>query len=316
MKKDYYQILGVLDDAEDIVIRAAYRALSQRYHPDKLESNAKDANIRMAEINEAYGVLSDSSKRKKYDETRECHKFGSDLDAENIAKASSDFLDSINKDWTIAKNHYPEIQNNFSALEKYSYLLAFAYKLILLDSQQFNENHAIYLRLKNAFLKTYFGDSQVINRFAQELILEGQIDAAKELNDHVRVLGKSLIPEKVIKEIGKKYQIERVIAEKKALKMEIQRQEKYDRQFIFGFLFFLAILFVGSLWFFFGLFKAFIFLLMGSGLVGAYFLLEASKPGRAGIVLCKQCQQKLRVPSGRTLEITCPKCKNSWVAAT
>ena len=33
--KDYYRILGVLDDAEDIVIKAAYRALAQRYHPDR-----------------------------------------------------------------------------------------------------------------------------------------------------------------------------------------------------------------------------------------------------------------------------------------
>jgi len=35
MKKDHYQILGVIQDAEDIVIKAAYRALAQRYHPDK-----------------------------------------------------------------------------------------------------------------------------------------------------------------------------------------------------------------------------------------------------------------------------------------
>jgi DnaJ-class molecular chaperone len=34
-QKDYYRILGVLDDAEDIVIKAAYRALAQRYHPDQ-----------------------------------------------------------------------------------------------------------------------------------------------------------------------------------------------------------------------------------------------------------------------------------------
>jgi DnaJ-class molecular chaperone len=66
--KDYYRILGVLDDAEDIIIKAAYRALAQRYHPDKWGGNQNDANKRMAEINEAYNELSDTARRKKYDE--------------------------------------------------------------------------------------------------------------------------------------------------------------------------------------------------------------------------------------------------------
>ena len=318
MKKDHYQILGVLDDAQDIVIRAAYKALAQRYHPDKWKGDVNEANSRMAQINEAYGVLSDPIKRKKYDETRECHRFGSDSEAEDIARASSDFLDGINKDWSIAKNHYPKIQSNFSTLEKYSYLLAFAYKLLLLDSQQFNDHDEIYLRLKNKFLRTYFGDSQIINRFAEELILEGQMQAAIELNDHVRVLGKSLISDKVIDELGKKYRIKRVIAEQKTLEIEKKLQENFERNFYWGFLIFVAIMFVVGLCFFFGLFKTFIFLLMASGLVGAYYLLAISKDEKidAQLVLCSKCQQKLRVPSGRTLEITCPKCKNSWRATT
>ena len=59
--KDYYRILGVLDDAEDIIIKAAYRALAQRYHPDKWSGDQVEATKRMAEINEAYSVLSELS---------------------------------------------------------------------------------------------------------------------------------------------------------------------------------------------------------------------------------------------------------------
>ncbi|MFM7010173.1 MAG: DnaJ domain-containing protein, partial [Betaproteobacteria bacterium] len=66
--KDYYRILGVLDDAEDIIIRAAYKALAQRYHPDKWTGDKEQANRKMSEINEAYEVLSDAAKRKAYDE--------------------------------------------------------------------------------------------------------------------------------------------------------------------------------------------------------------------------------------------------------
>ena len=66
--KDYYKILGILDDAEDIIIRAAYKALAQKYHPDKWRGDVNEANLRMAEINEAYQVLSDKDSKEKYDE--------------------------------------------------------------------------------------------------------------------------------------------------------------------------------------------------------------------------------------------------------
>ena len=61
-RKTYYQILGVTPDAEDIVIRAAYKALSQRYHPDKFKGSAEEAEARIKEINIAYSILSDKEK--------------------------------------------------------------------------------------------------------------------------------------------------------------------------------------------------------------------------------------------------------------
>ena len=65
--KDYYGILGILPTAEDIVIRAAYKALVQRYHPDRADNQAK-ANETIKELNEAYAVLSDPKSRKEYDD--------------------------------------------------------------------------------------------------------------------------------------------------------------------------------------------------------------------------------------------------------
>jgi preprotein translocase subunit Sec63 len=68
-RKDYYATLGVARNAEAVVIRAAYKALSQRYHPDKCPpSERAAANRRMAEINEAFDVLSDLALRRSYDE--------------------------------------------------------------------------------------------------------------------------------------------------------------------------------------------------------------------------------------------------------
>lgn len=65
MEKDFYQILGVSRDASQSDIKSAYRKLSKKYHPDICkEPGAED---KFKEINEAYGVLSDPDKKKKYD---------------------------------------------------------------------------------------------------------------------------------------------------------------------------------------------------------------------------------------------------------
>ena len=64
-KKDYYEIIGVPKDADETEIKKAYRKLAMKYHPDRNPS--PDAEEKFKEISEAYGVLSDSEKRKQYD---------------------------------------------------------------------------------------------------------------------------------------------------------------------------------------------------------------------------------------------------------
>jgi curved DNA-binding protein len=65
--KDYYKSLGVSREASDVEIKKAFRKLAREYHPD-VAKNKKQAEEKFKEINEAYEVLGDPVKRKKYDD--------------------------------------------------------------------------------------------------------------------------------------------------------------------------------------------------------------------------------------------------------
>lgn len=65
-KRDYYEVLGVARDADAAAIKQAYRKLAIKFHPDRnQEAGAED---RFKEVSEAYAVLSDGEKRKRYDQ--------------------------------------------------------------------------------------------------------------------------------------------------------------------------------------------------------------------------------------------------------
>src|SRR5437867_8049754 len=65
--KDYYEVLGVGRKATPAEIKAAYRKLARKHHPD-LNAGNKGAEERFKEIQAAYDVLGEPEKRKKYDQ--------------------------------------------------------------------------------------------------------------------------------------------------------------------------------------------------------------------------------------------------------
>ncbi len=66
-KRDYYEVLGIDKSASQDDIKKAYRKLAKKYHPD-MNPGDKEAEARFKEASEAYGVLSDETKKKQYDQ--------------------------------------------------------------------------------------------------------------------------------------------------------------------------------------------------------------------------------------------------------
>jgi DnaJ-class molecular chaperone len=76
--RDYYEVLGVSKTATEDQIKSAYRKLARKYHPD-VNPGDKSAEDKFKELNEAYEVLSDPEKRKKYDQLGQNWKAGQEF---------------------------------------------------------------------------------------------------------------------------------------------------------------------------------------------------------------------------------------------
>jgi curved DNA-binding protein CbpA len=202
---DYYACLGVLPSAEDIIIRAAYRALAQRYHPDRNNGSA-DAKARMQQINEAYEILSDPGKRRAYDDLRKQRKDYSEYSADDEHQESALDQATAKRDehWKIATEYYPDLRQLNEELRKTSYRLAFAFKTLLLETKQFERRQHIANELQDAFLNTYFGSNPEVIAFAKQLIDGKAREALRELNRVVGVLGSDSDPERIISRILEK----------------------------------------------------------------------------------------------------------------
>lgn len=205
--KDYYGILGVLSTADDVVIRAAYRALAFLYHPDRNLSQTGFASDRMAAINEAYDVLSHPDRRRAYDQTRTSSRQnkGPAIDDMFGDKRASPF--EREGDWEIACRYYPDLEKVVADLRGLSWKLAYSYITILLETRDFDRRIELARRCKSDFLRVYFGTNDSVTRCGESLIRAGHRAAARELMEAVRVLGPAASFEVVRDRIAQKFDL-------------------------------------------------------------------------------------------------------------
>jgi curved DNA-binding protein CbpA len=167
---NHYETLGVLPEAEAIVISAAYRALAQRYHPDKSADDPEKAHRHMSEINEAYRVLGDKKLRAEYDASRRMdeHADYQTADSEESKQAFGAALQELENRWAVAVDIFPDLTALRDSLAKISTSLAFGFVTILLDSKRYNHRAVIASGLERRFLERYFGSNERIIEYAKD----------------------------------------------------------------------------------------------------------------------------------------------------
>jgi len=189
--KDYYSILGVLPSIEASALDAVYKALIKKFHPDVFSGDKKTAEDKTKEINEAYSVLRDPEKRKKYDAQRlnENKGFCSFEQNNNFEYDNSTIINQLKSDWDIVIDFIPNAEKNRIILDKLSASLSLSYQLKLIIEKLYDKHDELAKHMRSEFLKSYFGDDAYLENFAEKLIIQKNRDAANYLNNIIRVMG-------------------------------------------------------------------------------------------------------------------------------
>ena len=201
---NYYQILGVQPDADIIVIKAAYKALARKFHPDSSNLPKEKSLERMKEINKAYETLSDSLKRKQYDENLSNDTFDQN---DNYRDFKDAFDDYIEDKWKFALEYFPHLNKQYDSLTKISFSLAEGFRFEILATESYKNSETLRKKMKLSYFVRYFGNDSKAHRFAEKLLLSNQRAAAKELNKAICQFGSNISTTELINKICIKYKL-------------------------------------------------------------------------------------------------------------
>jgi len=178
------------------------------YHPDRWKGDKDIATRRMAEINVAYGVLGDPSKRAAYDKQHQSSTTTMGDEAESVDEAFDSAMSELEMRWQTAVSVLPDLVAIRQRLAKTAHRLAFAFVVLMLESKKFQQRDQIAHELEKRFLEAHFGSNPEIINYARSLIELGRQDAIRALNKYVDVLGSDLNPNLIINRVSDEFSID------------------------------------------------------------------------------------------------------------
>lgn len=189
--KDYYAILGVLPSIDQAALQAVYRALLKKYHPDVFTGDKLEAERITKELNEAYSVLGDASRRQEYDKNRFTSKSKSgdytrQAEADTEAKGTDE---AFSISWQYISQVHPEAETHRRELAEISTSLALAFQALLIETKMFSKMGDIRKSMQKDFFDRFFGRSALLHHAALQAITSKRADVARELNLAVKFAG-------------------------------------------------------------------------------------------------------------------------------
>lgn len=194
--KNYYHILGLTleSNPDEELITSCYKALVKIFHPDVFKGNKKLGEQKIRDINEAYNILKDSKKKKKYDEELVNHlkkqKEDNSANQENEYQSYDNFnAKEFEKDWEVVLDVYPEIEEMRLYLSKFNTQLSFQFQVILITNKSYDDAKQLKQTLLDNFLTIHFGEEQNFIDLAERFFVDGHKDLAVELSRYIKIIG-------------------------------------------------------------------------------------------------------------------------------
>lgn len=183
--KDYYSVLGVAPGADPVVLKAAYRALAKKYHPDQTASATEQE---FNEIRNAYEVLSDEEKSKEYEyqhQQKLLWQYGHAARLRDLTIAVR-----LDDRWEKLTQEFPELGKNYVRLERASEALAERFKLQVLGAKHLSSFYHIATRLEYQYYKKHFSKCRDLQALGRKLLAAGLRDAAHQLEQEINACGR------------------------------------------------------------------------------------------------------------------------------
>lgn len=178
---NYFEILGVSQDAPPEVVRAAYQALARLHHPDRTGTGDSE---KMAAINRAYEVLSDAQERERYVSTLKRPFHSGELQQDGISKETMDA-------WMDGVKSFPYAEQLRAKLEPLGIKTVATFVNEVVSEKAFHNCTAKYWSVRDKFLRDAFSNDRRLQKLGEQLMVSGENQKAASLAKRIQVLGLS-----------------------------------------------------------------------------------------------------------------------------
>ena len=211
--KNYYHILGLTleSNPSDELITSCYKALVKIFHPDVFRGDKKLGKQKIRDLNEAYEILKDKKKKKKYDEELKAFINQEKTTDEDVQRQESEYENYDNfdakefeKDWEVVLEVYPEIEEMREYLTKVNTQLSFQFQVILINTKKYDLAKEIKDTLLNSFLTIHYGKHSLIRELAEKMFIHNNDEMAIELSRYISIIGDNS-PRKLLDAFFKKF---------------------------------------------------------------------------------------------------------------